>query len=202
MIKRLLFFAILVVMACGCAETVEHRLSEEFALSKPQSVAILPVHGEGPERAKLILREITARSMREKNYTVKPLEDTDRVLEKLNPGEKIEASAVVKLLGTDSILLVNITEWDEDLITPYGALSVEVSFILYGRDGSILWSADAREKQSNIKLDRELLKMSIIETYEPVLERLAETVLFSLPSRRPEEEKPVKKEKKQFFDWL
>ncbi len=199
--RKLPLLALLIILAGGCAGMVEHRLSKEFSLSQPQSVAILPVHGEGPERAKKILREITTRTVREKNYKVKPLDETDRILKTLNPEEKIKAQEVAGLLGVDSILLVNITEWDESLVTPYGALNIDVNFILYGTDGTILWSAESREKQSSLKLDRELLRMSVIETYEPMLERLTEATLLTLPSRRLDE-RPEKKKKKSFFDWL
>ncbi len=201
MIRSLQLFALLITLLGGCAGMVEHRLSKDFTMAQPLSVAILPVHGEGPEHAKHILREITARSMKDKNYHVKPLDETDRILKTLDQEEKTKASEVAGLLDTDSILLVNITEWDESLVTPYGALNIEVSFILYGTDGTILWSAESREKQSSIKLDRELLRMSVVETYEPMLERLTEAALLTLPSRRLEQG-PEKKKKKSFFDWL
>ncbi len=201
MIKKTLLFLLLTILIGGCAGMVEHRLSKEFALSQPESVAILPVHGEGPERAKRILREMTARNIKDKNYRIKPLDETDRILKTLDPQKKIKAQEVVELLGTDSILLVNITEWDESLVTPYGALSIEVTFTLYGKEGTILWSAESREKQNGIKLDKELLKMGVIEVYEPMLERLTEAALFTLPDRKPEE-RPEKRKKKRFFDWL
>ena len=194
--------ALICLVLTSCAGMVEHTLSDEFSLKQPATVAVLPVHGDGPERAKAILRKVAAQELANRNYRVKSLEQTDSAIKQVEHRRRLEPSQVAATLGTDALLLVEIITWDESLLTPYGAIEIEIGLTLYGKDGTLLWSATSREKHSNIKLDKELLKAGIIETYEPMLERLVASALITLPEAKVQQKSPTQKQDGGLFDWL
>ena len=207
----ILLFAILVA---GCARPVRYKVSQEFFNTLPGTLAILPVEGEveggGVEDAKVkeLFRNAALKKLKAMNYNVLPVEQTDEAYAKYKgsgpheKGEKRakEVSAFTELIHADSVLYIDITEWEEDFFLTYAALKLKAEFTLYSKAGAVLWHAKYSTKESEMRFDRELLKMGVIRAYEPRIEKLVDTVLSTLPPHpleKKEEEKP-----KRFFDWL
>jgi len=199
---RILLLFMVCVAVVSCTTPVRHSLSEDFSSARPGSVAIVPVIGEAKDPVVGdFIRRLVAEKLKAKGYGVLPLDEVDASLSKLFAREDAEENFPDNIgrLGADSVFLVNVTEWDESLLTPYASLDVSMEFTLYGKDGKTLWTASYSTGESDFSADKEALSLGVIKTYEPRLERMAARMLHTLPvieaERKPEETK-------KFFDWL
>ena len=225
------------LLACiisGCGGGISHTLIDDFDPSMAALVVVVPLETdreiegvitEDPGRAEaaVLLSRLSAEGLREKNYIVISFGEAEveyqrlvkRRIRNLKPG------SVAELFGADAVLVGDITDWDEKLVTAYGSLTVGVSLSLYSRSGELLWEAQLTTSESEIRLDREAIEFSVIKAFEPRLERLVDSLLLSLPdasgvvagARAPDDGKIDKAPgegaegegalvKKKFFDWL
>ena len=199
---RILLLFMVCIAAVSCTTPVHHSLNEDFSSVRPGSVAIVPVIGEAKDPViRDFIRRLVAEKLKAKGYGVLPFAEVDASFENLGEPENAEKNirTNIGLFNADSVFLVNVTEWDESLLTPYASLDVTMDFTLYGKDGKVLWEASYSTGESDFRADKQALSLGVIKTYEPRLERMAARMLHTLPVVE-EERKP--EEAKKFFDWL
>ena len=197
---RILLLFMICIAAVSCTTPVHHSLNEDFSSVRPGSVAVVQVIGEAKDPVvRDFIRRLVAEKLKAKGYGVLPFDEVDAAFEKLPESAEKDILTNIGLLGADSVFLVNVTEWDESLLTPYASLDVTMDFTLYGKDGKVLWEASYSTGESDFRADKQALSLGVIKTYEPRLERMAARMIHTLPVVA-EERKP--EEAKKFFDWL
>ena len=212
--RKTLLPALFLLILSGCSSPVRYKISGDFSMPRAATVAVLPVSGVVDDaRVKDIFRNTAAKKLQGKNYNVLPFEYVDGVYVKYGSSsfEKMTPSEVSGLINADSILSIRITGWEEDLFLSYASLKIKAEFTLYSDKGVTLWQAAYSTKESDMGLDRELLKFGVLKAYEARIERIVGAAFVSLPSvPRPEgpgvKEPGIKEKKeeeqKKFFDWL
>ena len=199
---RILLLFMICIAAVSCTTPVHHSLNEDFSSVRPGSVAVVQVIGEAKDPVvRDFIRRVVAEKLKAKGYGVLPFDEVDASFAKLGVQEDAEKNIQDNAAGfnADSVFLVNVTEWDESLLTPYASLDVTMDFTLYGKDGKTLWTASYSTGESDFSADKQALSLGVIMTYEPRLERMAARMIHTLPVAE-EERKP--EEAKKFFDWL
>ncbi len=199
--RRILVVSLLVLLL-GCANSVRHTISTTFNDVRLETVAVLPVEFEATpladsKLADSIIRKLINRGLAYKGYKPLPLEVVNERMKSIAP-EGVDGpgyKTVVEMLGADAVLYPVITEWDEDLFILYASLVIAGRIELYGGDGERLWSARYKTGDSIFKFDRAYLEL-FLEAYEPLLERLIDTILYTLPSEKDGAGY------KRYFDWL
>ncbi|MBI5559721.1 MAG: DUF799 family lipoprotein [Deltaproteobacteria bacterium] len=200
--KKVVLFLVFVTLA-GCAGSVRYKVSKDFSAARLDTVAVLAVAGEVPDaKIKEIFRNAASKKLGAMNYDVLPSAAVDNIYAKYPDAAQgaDRVKEVSGLLNADSLLYINVTGWKERFFVTYAALKINAEFTLYSKTGAVLWRGRYSTKESEMRFDRELLKMDVIKAYEPRIERLVDTVLSTLP-RRPVEKKEEEKPK-SYFDWL
>jgi hypothetical protein len=201
--KTVLYFAALiaVVIATGCGKTVSYRLSDEYAISSPKSVAILPLASDvkNADRESLqLFRSAIYSKLKEKNFRVLPLTIVDDAAVKLGVDyvAHMKPNEAAALFKTDAVLYGTLSDWDVDAFVTYASLKVGASFALYSSDGTRLWKASYDTTERDTRFDKTQLELAVVKAYEPRIQRIVDAVFYTLP--------PVKimSEKKRYYDWL
>lgn len=203
------FVLLTVFLAAGCGRSVKFTVAEDFTERSTRTVAILPVSGAFSEslddkRISELFRKFSAERLVQSNYSVVSSRALDESFYKLG-GLDPDRADIVGLAGVaraDALLLIKITKWREKLFTPFASLKVKVEYVLYSADGEELWRAGYGTKESDMKFDREVLRLGVIKVYETRIERIVATVFSTLPdgvSNTVEKDRPTKK---KYFDWL
>lgn len=203
--------SLLLMLAAGCGRAVKFDLKDGFGGLSVSRVAILPVAGHpgGEARIKELFREFSSDRLRQRNYGVAPFSEVDEVYEGHGGGKKAAdlaaaAARVAGLTGSDAVLVIRITKWDESIFSAYASLKVRAEFTLYSAASEVLWRAEYGTKESDFRMDREQLELGVLKVYEPRIERMVETVFATLPRAlpAPAEKKEPATGKKRYFDWL
>lgn len=199
--KTLLFIA-LASLAFGCGTYVRYDLSERFSAFRPYTIAVLPaVFAEGVKEdaeAAGLLRKMAAEKLLARGYRVIPIKEVDEYLEKESaqlkgkgPGE------AAALLNADAALVIEITGWESRLFVTYASIRLDSSFELRAsRASELLWKASYSMKESDARLDRASVELSVIKAYEPMFERFTDAVMRTLPQAEP------RAKERRFFEWL
>jgi len=201
--------SLLLMLAAGCGRAVKFDLKEGFGGLSVSRVAILPVAGHpgGEARIKELFRGFSSDRLEKRNYGVVPFSEVDEAYEGhggRKAGDLAAAAArVAGLTGSDAVLVIRITKWDESIFSAYASLKVGAEFTLYSAASEVLWRAEYGTKESDFRLDREQLDLGVLKVYEPRIERIVETVFATLPRALPA---PAEKKEpatgKRYFDWL
>ncbi len=200
MTKKISLLFLLAMLLAGCGHAVRHTVTPEYYRARPRTVAVLPVvWEEGATEARSagidrVFNGMVAEKVRSLGYTVIAVDEKD---ERVMGADGKGAPEVAKALGAQAVMYSRITGWDADTLVTYASLSLNARFELYYANGEKLWEAEFEKKESDLRLDRKPLKLAIIETYEPKVQRFIDIVFSTLPRN----ETPRGPEKR-FFDWL
>lgn len=204
---RLIIYGLMAILVAGCGSRVPHTLSKDYNQRMPRSIAVLPVQGKGADDVRYLFRVMGYEKLSSMNYQVSPPESVDKRLARANIGVKELKTKgpkeIAELLEVDAILYTTITDWGMRTLPTYASMKVGAKFELYIPTGERLWESEFKGKESDIGLDRELLKVSIQRLYEPVVQRVVDAAFSTLPpypERGLEKEKGIKE--KTYFDWL
>ncbi|MBI5232766.1 MAG: DUF799 family lipoprotein [Deltaproteobacteria bacterium] len=199
--KSFLFLSVFIILV-GCTSTVSYKLSRQYYIQTPRTIAVLPVGGvEAEADGRYLMRTIVAEKLRLKGYKTLSLEEVDErfLTIGLSALEKMPPQEIADFFQADAILFIWITEWDRDTLITYASMDIAARFELFSKGGVKLWRADYAIKESDIKLDRTQMKLAVLKAYEPKVQRLVDVVFNTLPHAPAE---AMKKEDKSFFNWL
>ena len=145
------------------------------------------------------IRRVFDESLRAKliymGYTLSPLQgDGLDLLDK----ERIEDIAERSFV--DGVMVITITEWKAKPGALRTYLKIAIEGRLYSKDADLLWQASYKMKESAVSLDKKSRNLSVIETFEPSLERAIEALFVRLPSL-PAPKGGIDGGEK-LFDWL
>ncbi len=187
----------------GCARMVKYKITERFYIRTPITVAVLPVFWEAGADKKAtdigrLFRTMSFDRLKEMNYRPLKTADVDKILSRLSKDllKKKEPDELAGILGVDAVIYTHIRKWKEETFATYAYLGIDARFEMYSRDGVVLWRANYGTKDSDLRLDRAPLKLSIIQVYEPRIERLISAVFSTLPVRK------TGQGTEKFYDWL
>lgn len=193
--------AFLFALLSGCAPRVEYAVDREFTVVRPKTVAIAPVKwsaeatGDSPGIAGYF-RAMSAERLKRLNYAVAPIDEVDRVYAADTGLAGAAPDEAARALGVDTVLYIEVTEWDADMFLTYASLSIKAGFDLYSATGAKLWSASYGTSEADFALDRESVELAVLKIYEPRVQRFVDAVFSTLP---PNE---ARVEKRRYFDWL
>ncbi len=201
MTKRVIasFLLFLFNVVSGCSNGPVYTISDDYRSVPPRTVVVLPVGGTVEDaNVKRLFRLMTFERLKSMNYAVFDLEEVDEKYLRLGSGrfKEMSPAEVSKLFGADAVLYTTITEWEEKLLVTYASLEIEADFELFSRKGKRLWEATYSTKESDIKMDKTTIEVTVIKVYEPRIQRIVDAAFSTLPFR------PGGKEEKRFFDWL
>lgn len=201
--KTALYFIALFVFvaATGCGKTVSYKLSNEYAISNPRSIAILPLSSDvkDADREGLqLFRQAIYSKLKEKNMRVVPISVVDDAAVKLGVDylARMKPHEACALFKTDAVLYGTLSEWDVDTFVTYASLKVGASFALYSSDGTRLWKASYDTTERDARFDKTQVELAVVKAYEPRIQRIVDAVFYTLPPAK------VITEKKSYYDWL
>lgn len=207
MFRRALFgirlLALILLFGAGCTKVVHHDVASGFDRLVPYTVAVLPVEwapeaGKPDKDVARLFRKTEVERLRKKFYAAPAVETVDEVYGRLGEGffRDKAPGEIASALETDAVLTTTVTRWRGDVVVSYAYVELGARFTLYNRDGTVLWSAEHKVDDSDIRLDRESMEIAIIDVYEPRVQRLVDLVFQTLPNGVPPSER------RKFFDWL
>jgi len=196
--SRPALLALLIIMLTGCGGRVKYDLDSGFTSRVAETIAIMPVRWDagkvgGREDIEGLFRQIAREHLLARGYSVLRDEVVDARMEEL---EDRDPGDIAKALGVDAVLFIHVEKWSTRTFANYAALKIRALYNLYSRNSRTLWSAVYTTGESDIRFDKESLKLSIIETYEPRIERLANSVFDTLPRYQGVEKQ------ENLYDWL
>jgi len=194
----LILLSLFLTTLAGCGGKVKHTLSNSFITIRPSTVAVMPVVwdiGEVKDSAEIgrIFRRIAIERLRSRGYKVARTEAVDARLGEFADSDPDE---IARSLGVEAVLYIHVEKWKTRTFANYAALTMKALYSLYGKNAATLWRAVYATGESDIRLDKASLKLSIIEIYEPRIERLTSSVFDTLPRYAG-----VKKQE-PLYDWL
>lgn len=205
--KLIIFIFILSIFGCGPA--VSYKIMPNYQNKIPKSIAVLPVRGEKAESdARYLFRVMTHEKLSQLNYNLMPLEVVDDKLTKANINRKefLEKppAEMARLLEVDAVVYITITSWSTKFFLTYASINVEARFDMYSAStGELVWTAKYGHEESDVSIDRETLKIKVTKIYEPMVQKVVDGALSTLPSF-PEAKinKQEEGSKKRYFEWL
>jgi len=202
-VTALLAATLLATALSGCARMVKYNITERFYIRTPITVAVLPVFWDAGADKKAtdigqLFRTMSFDRLKEMNYRPLKVEDVDKILSRFGGDvlQKKGPDELAGILGVDAVIYTHIKKWKEEVFATYAYLGIDARFEMYSRAGEVLWRADYGTKDSDIRLDRAPLKLSIIKVYEPRIERLVSAVFSTLPVRK------TGRGTEKLYDWL
>jgi len=195
---RFTVLSFILITLIGCGGAVKHEISSGFMAGRPDTVAVMPVLWDAAEikgSAEIgkLFRSIAIERLISRGYGVARMEVVDA---RLTEFAEMDPDGIARALGVKAVLFIHVNKWKTRTLANYAALKMEAVYNLYGRDASTLWSAVYATGESDIRLDKASLKLSIIEIYEPRIARLTSSVFDTLPRNEA-----VKKQE-PLYDWL
>lgn len=210
---RLIYFTIayrLLPIACififsGCSSAIKHTLTPDYNEKMPNRVAVLPAEGNHENRdAQYLFRTMAYDKLIQKGYSPVSLEAIDEKLIRSGIRRDEFRSKTPKelaaIFGTEAILYITITKWDNTLFLGYASQKIEAEFALYhGDEGERLWKAEFNTKDSGMGLERDVIEFGVIKTYEPVIQRIVDAVFSTMPDNKII---ATGSSRKTYYDWL
>jgi len=194
---------LLLLMVSGCANKVRYFIDPDLRHRNVTSIAVLPVGGnESAREGQELMRKIVGETLARSGYAVPPSEAVDRGLpsglrEGVDDRDEKSLSAAMGALDVDGLLFVTITEWSTPLHLYYGSITIKAIFELYNSGGKRVWRAKYGVGESDLSADPDYLKMSLHESYEPLVVNIVDRVIATLPPPRRKEGR-----QKGHYDWL
>lgn len=188
----------------ACTHNVKFELVKNYQDVKPYVIAVLPViwdsrpdlNDANVERAARLFREMSFERLKSMDYGLIRLEAIDGAYKEKSGFASAKTADVAKALNADAVLFIRVTDWDTSLFAAYSALKLKAVFELYSKDGTLLWQAKYKTKESDIRLERKPVELAVITAYEPRVQRFIDAVLATLPKGEPPSER------RTFFEWL
>lgn len=189
----------------GCGGALRHTQAPDYNEKIPRLIAVLPVAGDIQDKdASYLFRTLTHEQLARRGYTLLPLETVDdRLLRSgitrdgFNSKPPAELAAAI---GADSVLYITVTKWDSTLFLHYASQKIAVQFALYsGTTGERLWDAEFKSSESDTNLESKVIELGVIKAYEPVIQRIVDTVFATIPASKIAQKG---KNQKGYYDWL
>ncbi|CAA0105840.1 Putative lipoprotein/NMB1162 [Halioglobus japonicus] len=146
---RVLLLSILLILATSCATQPKQPYDwTAFEAADPRSILVLPVLNNTVDiDAPLYALSTLAIPLGEKGYYVFPVNTVKIVLEQegLYEGEAIKelgTQAIANLFGADSVLYVEIDQWDAKYAVLATTVTVDINYMLDDKDGTRIWEED------------------------------------------------------------
>ena len=215
MIKRVFFIVcVLSLSLWGCSHPLKSNLAQDYSERAPLKIVILPLGfsdnaleaieegggGDAEDEAKIAkIRQVFDEVLRAKlaymGYTLSPLQGDG-----LDLFDKERIEDIAERSFVDGVMVITITKWKAKPGALRTYLKIAVEGKLYSKDAELLWQASYKMKESAVSLDKKSRNISVIETFEPSLERAIEALFVRLPSL-PAPEGGIDGGEK-LFDWL
>jgi len=143
-------FALLSVL--GCAGGRDVRPAPTPAVHTGPKVAVAPMENLTNDlSASDIIRDAFAQGVAERGYAVLPLLESDQALREtlgISYGGQLPTTTpkdVCKALGVEGVFYGEVQEFGKTTTGFYNSATVEASFKLYGKDGTLLWEGKDRQ---------------------------------------------------------
>lgn len=140
------------VSVLGCAGGKDVRPDPKPALFDGPKVAVAPMENLTNDlSASEIVRDAFAAGVAERGYAVLPLPESDRGLREtlgISYGGQLPTTNpkdVCKALGVEGVFYGEVQEFGKTTTGFYNSATVEASFKLYGKDGTLLWEGKDRQ---------------------------------------------------------
>ncbi len=143
-----LLLSFLMLLATGCATPPQPYDWSAFNAANPRSILVLPVLNNTVDvDAPLYALSTLAIPLGEKGYYVFPVNTVKVVLEQegLYEGEAVKAlgsQSLANLFGADSVLYVEIDQWDAQYAILATTVTVDINYMLDDSDGNRIWEED------------------------------------------------------------
>lgn len=196
--KGIFLYVFVLAFSIGCSSIkFDHKLSEDFSKHKVSKVAVAPIVWQAEPNANQtgassLLGSMATERLAALNY--QPIAAQEADSNALDPNR--QAYELAALTGSDAVLVIKVMKWHESFFATYASIRINAVIELYSADGAMLWSARYRKKESDIRLDKEAMELSILRAIEPKLQRLVDSAFETLP--RSDAQAP----KKTYFRWL
>ncbi|MFT4613978.1 MAG: hypothetical protein ACI9NT_001120 [Bacteroidia bacterium] len=149
--SRTLVLLVLLLITTGCATQTPYDWSA-FNAADPRSILILPVLNNTVDvDAPLYALSTLAIPLGEKGYYVFPVNTVKIVLEQegLYEGETVKelgSQTLADLFGADSVLYVEINQWDAKYAFLSTTVTVDINYMLDDKDGNRIWDQEVTMK--------------------------------------------------------
>lgn len=148
---RTLLLSALMLMATACATQQPYDWSA-FNAANPRSILVLPVLNNTVDvDAPLYALSTLAIPLGEKGYYVFPVNTVKTVLEQegLYEGEAVKelgSQTLAGLFGADSVLYVEIEQWDAKYALLSTTVTVDINYMLDDKEGNRIWDEEVAMK--------------------------------------------------------
>lgn len=193
--------AVAVLLLLSCSHPLKSAVVEGYSDKAPLEITLLPlafsddaleaVEGDGESKVnkvRLVLDEVVRAKLSHMGYTVSP------------------SGSEAGLNGDVAELTLTVTKWKgrQGALRTYLKVSIEGK--LSSADSETLWQGSYNIKESAVSLDKSSRNLSVIEAFEPTLERAVEALFLKFPrppliKARGEAATEVG-EDEELFDWL
>ncbi|MCK4847031.1 MAG: hypothetical protein KAS88_05105 [Deltaproteobacteria bacterium] len=201
--KFFIFSAAAALLLLSCSHPLKSAVVEGYSDKAPLEVRLLPlafsddaleaVEGDGGSESKvnkvrLVLDEVVRAKLSHMGYKVSP------------------SDSEAGLNGDVAELALTITKWKGRQGALHTYLKISIEGKLSSADSETLWQGSYNIKESAVSLDKSSRNLSVIEAFEPILERAVEALFLKFPKpplikARGEAATEVG-EDEELFDWL
>lgn len=149
-------FACLALLAGlgGCATPKPAYDFTDFNRAPPRSILIVPVANRSldVDASNYVLSTLTV-PLAELGYYVFPVNTVKIVLEQEGLYEpeqvrKLEPARLASMFGADAVLFITINRWDAQYVVIQTTVTVEMDYLMTGRDGGVIWKTTKRMQYS------------------------------------------------------
>lgn len=148
---RNFFLSLMVLILTGCATNEPFNWSP-FIAADPKSILVVPVLNNTVDvDAPLYALSTLSVPLAERGYYVFPVNTVKVVLEQegLYQGESVKelgSEVLSELFGADSVLYVEIDQWDAKYALLATTVTVDINYVLDDKSGNQIWAEDVTMK--------------------------------------------------------
>ena len=181
----------------GCVTPPPPYDFTDFNRAPPRSILIIPVANRSldVDASNYVLSTLTV-PLAELGYYVFPVNTVKIVLEQEGLYEpeqvrKLEPARLASMFGADAVLFITINRWDAQYVVISTTVTVEMDYLMTGRDGGVIWKTTKRmqyspQQQQNQGLIGMLVNAAMARAapnYMPMA-RQANTLVFVVDTTR------------------
>jgi len=138
----------------GCVTPPPPYDFTDFNRAPPRSILIVPVANRSldVDASNYVLSTLTV-PLAELGYYVFPVNTVKIVLEQEGLYEpeqvrKLEPAKLASMFGADAVLFITINRWDAQYVVIQTTVTVEMDYLMTGRDGGVIWKTTKRMQYS------------------------------------------------------
>jgi len=138
----------------GCVTPPPPYDFTDFNRAPPRSILIIPVANRSldVDASNYVLSTLTV-PLAELGYYVFPVNTVKIVLEQEGLYEpeqvrKLEPARLASMFGADAVLFITINRWDAQYVVISTTVTVEMDYLMTGRDGGVIWKTTKRMQYS------------------------------------------------------